>query len=251
MVEAREPRPRSPLSANLDVKNLCCVDIFCVLWGASGGKMGNRTPARGRSGSHFLGQRNGSKRPRCWRGKWSARGARLRAMRILAAAVVSAVLLAGCTGPGLRPSTTGEPSATVRVVSVSDGDTLTALDANGEKVRVRLLGIDAPETATDDGPAQCGAHQATETLRRLITGRTLTLTEDPVADPIDRFGRHLAYATVDDRDVALTLVQAGMAEAWYPNSEPQPAKYRAYRTAEGAARAANAGLWATCPSIGR
>lgn len=166
-------------------------------------------------------------------------------------AVVPLVLLAGCTWPGLPMPTSTQPAATLRLVSVSDGDTFTALDATGEKVRVRLLGIDAPETAHDGLPADCGADQATEALRRLITGRPLEVTADPVADPVDRFGRRLAYVSADGQDVAGALVRAGMAEAWYPAGEPTPTRYPDYRAAERGARATHAGLWATCRTIGR
>lgn len=79
----------------------------------------------------------------------------------------------------------------------------------------------------------------------------MSLTPDPVADSVDRFGRQLAYVSVDGRDVALLLVQEGMAEAWYPASEPQPTRYSAYRVAESAAKAAHTGLWAVCDSMGR
>lgn len=47
----------------------------------------------------------------------------------------------------------------------------TQRNADCERIRIRLLGIDAPEAARDDGPSQCGADQATEALRRLISGR--------------------------------------------------------------------------------
>ncbi|MFZ2427355.1 MAG: hypothetical protein WAW71_04340 [Propioniciclava sp.] len=81
---------------------------------------------------------------------------------------MSAVLLGGCTWPSLT-TFTAESTVRLKAASASDGDTFTALDATGEKVRIRLLGIDAPETA-DDEPAICGADQATEALRRLIAG---------------------------------------------------------------------------------
>lgn len=139
----------------------------------------------------------------------------------------------------------------MRAASISDGDTFTAVTADGERVRIRLSGIDAPENAHDGQPAECGAEQAAEALRRLVAGRPVSVASDPVADPLDRFGRRLAYVSVDGRDVALALVADGMAEAWYPTREPQPTRYGDYRAAERAARAANTGLWATCPSVGR
>ena len=165
---------------------------------------------------------------------------------------MSAVFLAGCTWPGQAASTSSTAAPeTMQAVFVADGDTFTALDAQGQNVRVRLLGIDAPEAAHDGQPAQCGAANATDALRRLIAGRTVSVTNDVVADPVDRYGRRLAYIRVDGRDVALTLVQAGMAEAWYPASEPQPTHYPDYRAAERTARSANTWLWGLCETVGR
>ena len=172
---------------------------------------------------------------------------RMRAVISVAAMVV----LSGCTWPGAAPSTVTATAAMMRVTSVSDGDTFTAVSAEGERVRIRLLGIDAPEAARDGQPAQCGADQATEAMQRLIAGRSVGVTSDPAADSVDRFGRQLAYVSVDGRDVALALVQQGMAEAWYPASEPEPTRYAAYRAAGRGANAANTGLWAVCDSVGR
>lgn len=165
--------------------------------------------------------------------------------------VAAMVGLAGCTWPGADPSSVTAVAETVQVTSVSDGDTFTAVTADGERVRIRLLGIDAPETARDGQPAECGAKQAADELRSLIAGRSVTVTSDPVGDEVDRFGRRLAYVTVDGRDVALALTHAGMAEAWYPASAPEPTRYGDYRKAERTARAANTGLWATCATVGR
>src|SRR5690606_6683042 len=66
---------------------------------------------------------------------------------------------------------------THRVIHVIDGDTV-ILDAREGKrdVRVRLLGIDAPETnATTDQPPMYWAQQATEALRDLVEDREVSL----------------------------------------------------------------------------
>jgi len=159
---------------------------------------------------------------------------------------------AGCTWPpagsGAAPN---PPPGTLRVSSVADGDTFTGVADSGRRTRVRLLGIDAPEASRDGEPGGCGADRATAELGRLIAGRTVALTADPVADGSGRYGRLLAYATVDDQDVALALLEAGMAGAWYPSGEPRPTRYPQYLLAELRARASGAGLWASCSSVGR
>lgn len=159
--------------------------------------------------------------------------------------------LASCTWPGPATSTDGPPLSTLAVASVADGDTFTGVDEDGRRVRVRLLGIDAPEVSHDGVEAECGAELAAAALRGLLSGRTVTVTGDPVADPTDRFGRVLGYVTLDGRDVARTLVETGMAAAWYPSGEPRPTRFADYRRAEQAAISAGVGLWSDCPTVGR
>lgn len=164
----------------------------------------------------------------------------------------SGATTAGSTTPA-RPTTTSTPAPgqRVTVTHVSDGDTFNATRADGVRLRVRLLGIDAPEVGDDDTQPQCGAAQATKALSGLVAGRRVHLVGDPRADKVDRFGRYLSYVEVDGTDVAFALVTAGMAAAWYPRGEPMPQRFPAYQDAEDAARAARTGLWRTCPTIGR
>lgn len=146
----------------------------------------------------------------------------------LALAVVAAVLLTGCQ----QPPVTASPGDQLRVTYVADGDTLSGLDSTGQRVRVRLVGIDAPELAKAGQLAECGAADARDALQRLVLHQRVTLTNDPRADRMDRFGRRLAYVDVAGVDVALHQVEAGYAAAWYPRSEPRPDRHGTYLEAE-------------------
>lgn len=103
-------------------------------------------------------------------------------------------------------SAMADPSGRVRVV---DGDTL---DVGG--VRVRLHGIDAPESAQmcggDGAPMWgCGAW-VTREVRRRYEGREASCeTRDT-----DRYGRVVARCTVSGEDIGRTLVREGMAFAY-------------------------------------
>ena len=79
-----------------------------------------------------------------------------------------------------------------RVACVIDGDTLD-LGVCGEPAgeRVRLLGIDAPETEKPDEPAECFAEEASAFLRDLLEGQTLTMSHD--RNCVGYFGRTLGY----------------------------------------------------------
>ena len=108
-----------------------------------------------------------------------------------------AVLLTGCYP---TPKAAGGDEQ-LTVTHVADGDTLTGLDAAGQRVRVRLLGIDAPEVAHDGEPGECGAEDARRALQRLVLHHVVTLADDPRADRIDRYGRRLAYVEATGCDV--------------------------------------------------
>ncbi len=65
-----------------------------------------------------------------------------------------------------------------KVERVSDGDTLTAISSNQTKLRIRLLGIDAPEIPHGEKPGQPFGEDARDYLDHLIGGRTVRMSSD-------------------------------------------------------------------------
>jgi micrococcal nuclease len=144
----------------------------------------------------------------------------------LAAAIVSLT-------PGARPA---------RIVRVIDGDTVVVAGANLGPTKVRLLGIDCPETHANekclrderDGRGSCrdqlprGALAKTRALQ-LLAGRSVYLEPryPGRAFELDPYNRLLAYIRLDDgRDFGLALVTDGLCEdfSWkYPH--PRSAEY--------------------------
>jgi len=176
---------------------------------------------------------------------------------MLAALVVAAVVVVRFLPGPAGGTLTTDPSSGTRtiqgtVTAIADGDTITVL-AGRDKVRVRLLGIDAPEVAHETTPAQCGADDARTALARLVPiGTPVTVTTDPRSDATDQYGRTLGYvASADVEDAALALLEAGLVEAWVPAGEPHPTRWQSFTTAQRAAQAARAGSWATCDHVGR
>jgi len=134
------------------------------------------------------------------------------------------------------------PNATVdRVV---DGDTIVA-DINGTRERVRLLGIDTPESVAETRPDQCFGVEASDYLKSLLPeGTEITLIRDEEAR--DQYDRLLAYVVRSDDQlfVNLDLLQQGFAGVliYSPNDH-----YEALFTeAETEAIRADVGLWGVC-----
>ena len=136
------------------------------------------------------------------------------------------------------PST--EPAFVTRVV---DGDTVeVALDRRREKVR--LIGIDTPESVKPGTPVQCFAKAASAETQRLLAGHRVRLRFD--AERRDRYGRLLAYV-YRDRDglfVNAALVERGYARTLTipPNVDHAAQFARLAR----AARRHHRGLWRAC-----
>jgi len=100
-----------------------------------------------------------------------------------------------------------------RITCVVDGDTFWL---NGEKVR--LEGIDTPETTN----GVCGG-EAERRLGRVATARLAEILGDGdlsvSRSGFDRFGRTLATATVNGRDVGAILVSERLARNWPDGNE--------------------------------
>jgi micrococcal nuclease len=104
------------------------------------------------------------------------------------------------------------PLRTVRasVERVSDGDTVVATSENATKVRVRLLGIDAPEISHGNRPGQPYGADARQYLTRLVMGRPVRLE---LFGP-DVYRRVLAVLWVAGANVNVEMVRAGLAEVY-------------------------------------
>jgi micrococcal nuclease len=147
-----------------------------------------------------------------------------------------------------RGSATARPEGTAVVVRVVDGDTLD-LDLSGSTVRVRLLGIDTPETVDENRPVQCFGHEASSYLAQLLPrGSTVRLERDVEAR--DRYGRLLAYLyRVDDG----LFVNAALIEGGYATTlsiAPNTLRAHDFEVLRVQAQRDKRGLWGACLSFG-
>ncbi len=83
------------------------------------------------------------------------------------------------------------------VSKVVDGDTA-VIRVDGQERRVRLLGVDTPETVHPNKPVQFYGKEASNFTKQSLTGRRVWLEYDK--SPLDRYQRHLAYVWLERPD---------------------------------------------------
>jgi endonuclease YncB( thermonuclease family) len=138
---------------------------------------------------------------------------------------------------------------TGRVVGVSDGDTITVLDANRQQHKIRLQGIDAPEKAQPFG------QRSKENLSRHVFGKDVRVEWEKR----DRYKRIVGKVWVQPAscptcpmtlDAGHAQITAGMA-LWYRKyaKEQSPQDRGAYEFSEQEAKAKRVGLWSDADPV--
>lgn len=151
-----------------------------------------------------------------------------RALCLASVLLLPTALLASCSS---------RDSGYRTCVRVVDGDTI-VLDG---RERVRLIGVDTPETKDPRKPVQYFGKQASLFTERLVEGRRVRLEYDQTRK--DRYGRTLAYVFLQDGTfVNLEIVRRGYGHAYtkYPFQRMDE-----FRRAEREARLEGLGLWAS------
>lgn len=121
-----------------------------------------------------------------------------------------------------------------RVVGVSDGDTITVLDAKNHQHKVRLAGIDAPEKS------QAFGQTSKKHLSEVVFGETVVVEWQK----LDRYGRVVGKVLLEGFDVCLEQIRKGMAWHYKKYAGTQSVRDRqTYAAVETEARLARLGLW--------
>lgn len=135
-------------------------------------------------------------------------------------------------------------TVTGTVTKVSDGDTVHITTPEQTKLKVRLYGIDAPETVKINNhtgqvsiEGQPYGKESREALHNKIMGKQVKLD---ILD-IDKYKRMVGIIWLDDRNINLEMVNEGYAEAFVEYLKPP------YRTqfleVEQEAKSASRGIW--------
>ena len=169
-----------------------------------------------------------------------------RALAAVAFAVAVLVALGGC-GDLPSPSPT-EASVGVdgraTLTRVVDGDTL-VVSVAGRDERVRLIGIDTPESVKPGSPVECFGKEAAGHLASLLPeGTALRLVGD--VEQRDRFGRLLAYVYREHDGLFVNAVMARDGFAEPLTVPPNVAHAAELAAAARTARQSRRGLWASC-----
>lgn len=139
--------------------------------------------------------------------------------------------------------TAGAHSATppkTRVIRIVDGDTIVVL-INGAQEKIRLIGVDTPETVDPRGSVQCFGEEASAFTKSILENQAVRLEADPSQDDRDKYGRLLRYVFLDDTLINKELISLGYGHEY---TYRRPYKYQMeFKSAEKRARESKKGLW--------
>lgn len=156
--------------------------------------------------------------------------------------LVSSLQLAS---PFLTPNAT----SSYAVLRVVDGDTID-IQKDGAKVRVRLIGINSPESVDPRRPVECFGKQASQYASAILSGQSVTITTDPSQGTLDKYGRTLAYVFLPDgQNFNELMIRDGYA---YEYTYRTPYQYQSqFRSAQQDAERAQRGLWSSTTCSGQ
>jgi micrococcal nuclease len=132
-----------------------------------------------------------------------------------------------------------------KVMRVVDGDTIVV----SPNEKVRLIGVDTPETVAPRKAIECFGKAAKDFTRGAVEGKTVRLELDNVNSirrHKDKYGRTLAYVYLENGTMLnRELIRQGYAHAY----TRFPFRYLVeFRQIERAARTEALGLWSSCPA---
>jgi len=181
---------------------------------------------------------------------------------LFASFIAIALFFSGCTvSPSSGADKTGElvPGVQYRtlVTNVVDGDTFDVQFQSGNTERIRILGVDTPETSpganiegeygniNDTALMADWGTRAERYARSRLTGKEAVLEIDRLAGTRDRYGRVLAYVTMPDgNDFGALLLREGLARVYTAESF---SRKKDYLLLEQEARTQGTGIWGDLP----
>lgn len=165
---------------------------------------------------------------------------------VLTVAYVYQAQISGYVNLGLPTKVDNTVGVYYKVTKVTDGDTI-HIDMNGADEKVRLIGINTPETVDPRTPVQCFGKEASTRMEELAGGKIVRLEYDDSQSLRDAYNRLLAYVYLEDGEM---LNRKMVAEGYaYEYTYLTPYKYqKEFRQLQTLARTSGRGLWSpnTC-----
>jgi len=169
------------------------------------------------------------------------------ALRNLVAVGLS--LLASCSNSAITKSSPAlshgiRSGFVVTILTVIDGDTVD-IEIDGRTERVRLIGVNTPETKHPTKPIECFGLEASAYMTQLLPkGTDVRIVRDTEAR--DRYGRMLLYLyrNSDNLFINLDLISRGYGTPM--SIEPNTFHRNDFVHAAALAEATNVGLWQAC-----
>ena len=168
-------------------------------------------------------------------------------VRVRTTLPLALLVLASCTVAHSEPpvEVRKQDQQTRKVLRVVDGDTLLLSPAE----KVRLIGVDTPETVHPRKPVECYGKEASEFTRKMVEGKTVRLEIDDTnakRHHKDRYDRTLAYVYLEDG----TLLNSEIIRQGYGRIITRY-KFRyldQFRTIQQHAQEEKLGVWFYCPN---
>lgn len=159
-------------------------------------------------------------------------------IRLLSSIIFFALIISGST---LWTLSGGDPKGEwVLVTEVVDGDTI-HVGRGWRFTKVRLIGVDTPETVHPEKPVEFFGPEASEFTKRQLDGKKVRLELEP-SNQYDDYGRLLAYILLlDGTYFNAELIKRGYARVIAPSPFH---RYEEFRSYEREARVKGLGLWA-------
>ena len=162
----------------------------------------------------------------------------------MAGALAIALLAVGCGAVGRDANPGNRSPGVATVVRVIDGDTIVA-KVGAREERIRLIGIDTPETVDPRKPVQCFGHEASDRMKSLLPpGSSIRVERD--VEERDVYRRLLGY--IWRRSDGLFVNRAMVADGYAHllTIPPNVAYTNDFTRAAADARSSGLGLWRAC-----
>lgn len=124
------------------------------------------------------------------------------------------------------------------VTHCHDGDTCRLKTSDNLSIKVRLIGMDAPEVTYRRKKGQPFGKRSRDFINELIKGKKVTLK----TYGLDVYGRNLAEIYLGSKNINVEMVTAGLAEIYYGKKD-QGVNYIPYEKAQKTAKEEKRGIW--------